>query len=342
MTAWLRLAATVVAACALCYVLHLPTPMLFGGLLGGLAYALVRPAEPVAVPAGAGRAGLAVLGVVVGACIDWASLASLGWDWLAVTATCGVSLVLSIRLGQRLTRHGVSSATAAFSLVPGGAASLTALADELGADARVVAVLQYLRLIIVLVTMPAVVLLVFDARIHGHDAPSAGLAVSLAYVAASIAVGYPLAGLLRVPSAAIFGPLVVSSLLRLHPTLEGAAVPALVAAAAYLVIGLQVGVRFTVASVRAISRILGSALLVTATTLATCALLGWLLTLVTDVSGLDAYLATTPGGVYAVLGVVTATGGDAGFVAAAQGLRLLLVVGCAPLLAAYLRRTATD
>jgi uncharacterized membrane protein AbrB (regulator of aidB expression) len=45
----------------------------------------------------------------------------------------------------------------------------------------------------------------------------------------------------------------------------------------------------------------------------------------------DAYLATTPGGLYAVLAVAFGAGANTTFILAVQGLRLLVVVLLAPL-----------
>ncbi len=58
----------------------------------------------------------------------------------------------------------------------------------------------------------------------------------------------------------------------------------------------------------------------------------------TGVSGLDAYLATTPGGLYAVLATATGSGADATFVLAVQVLRLFVMLLAAPLVARRLRR----
>ena len=64
--------------------------------------------------------------------------------------------------------------------------------------------------------------------------------------------------------------------------------------------------------------------------LAACALLAVVLDVTSAVSLRDAYLATTPGGVYAVLAVALGADADAGFILAAQGLRLLVMVLLAP------------
>jgi uncharacterized membrane protein AbrB (regulator of aidB expression) len=51
---------------------------------------------------------------------------------------------------------------------------------------------------------------------------------------------------------------------------------------------------------------------------------------VADLPFLDAYLATTPGGIYAVLATAVGSGADTAFVLAVQALRLLVMVIAAP------------
>ena len=65
--------------------------------------------------------------------------------------------------------------------------------------------------------------------------------------------------------------------------------------------------------------------------LVTCFGLAALLAAATSATLLDAYLATTPGGLYAVLAVAYGSGADTTFIVAVQGLRLLVVVLLAPL-----------
>ncbi len=202
---WSLLAVAVAAACAAFWLVRLPTPFLFGGLVGALVYALARPARPLALPGRWFTGGQAVVGAVVGAAVDWRSLVALGPSWVLVVAVSCFSLAVSVLAGQLLVRHRVSRATATFSSIAGGAAGLTALAEELGADARVVAVLQYLRLLVVLVTMPVVVFLVFGGEDSG--ATTALEAVTghtllrdFSYAAAAIGLGLLAGTWLRLPS----------------------------------------------------------------------------------------------------------------------------------------------
>ena len=61
-----------------------------------------------------------------------------------------------------------------------------------------------------------------------------------------------------------------------------------------------------------------------------------LLKVAAGVSLLDAYLATTPGGLYAVLPIAYGSGADVAFVLAVQGLRLFAMVLAAPVVVRWL------
>jgi membrane AbrB-like protein len=339
---WLLLLIVVTAVSLGFILIALPTPLLFGGLVGALIYALARPSAPLRLPGSWFQAGQAVVGCIVGSAIDWATLAGLGARWLIVIGISVFALLVSVLVGSLLTRRGASPATAAFASIAGGAIGLTAMADDLGADSRVIAVLQYLRLLIVLLTMPVVVTLLFGAYDEG-----AGLGVAvgdwrvdLPFVALAIAGGLIVGKVLRLPSPALLGPLLVSAPLTLVPHFAGAEVPVIVAGLGYLAIGVQVGLKFTVGSLRSIGRMVPTAMLTIVVTLLACAGLGWVLTVTTDVTPLDAYLATTPGGIYAVMGTAASTSADVTFVAAAQIVRMLIVLAIAPFVAAYFRRAA--
>ena len=100
--------------------------------------------------------------------------------------------------------------------------------------------------------------------------------------------------------------------------------------AAFAVIGLQVGLGFTVETVRQTGRLLGPVLLSMVVLLAACFGLAIILDATTSVSLLDAYLATTPGGLYAVLAAAVGAGADTTFIVAVQGLRIVVMVLLAP------------
>ena len=131
-------------------------------------------------------------------------------------------------------------------------------------------------------------------------------------------MGIALARVLKFPAGWLLGPLLVAGLLSMWGVLGPVGMPPLLASAGYALIGLQVGLRFTRASLAHVGKLLLSAL--------------------TGVPALDAYLATTPGGLYAVLATGAETGADVTFILAVQVIRLILVLFCAPFIAAWFRR----
>jgi membrane AbrB-like protein len=336
--AWLTLAACVGAVSVVLSLAGSPSPLLFGGLLGGLVFALTARRQAT-MPRWSITIGQGIIGVTIGAIVDVGTLADLGRDWPAVIAVSVVTLALSVLAGQLLRLHrGISPVTASFATVAGGASGMTAISRDLGADDRVVTVIQYLRVLIVLLAMPAAVSLVF----HADDGSSAGQSAvhttptGVLYSVVAVALGLAVGRLLRLPSPALLGALLVGALLATLPVFDGVVVPVWVQGIGYLLIGVQVGLRFTAASLRSIGRMLPTALAIIAFIIATCAAFGVLLADLTGVSQLDAYLATTPGGLYAVLATSADTGGNVTFVTAVQLIRLLLVLVAAPLLARWL------
>ena len=250
------------------------------------------------------------------------------------------ALLVAAGLLLRL-QPGISPVTGAFAMIAGGASGITAMARDLGADDRMVAVLQYLRVVLIVVLMPVVATGVYGAdtgagsAVPEPDGPA--WPVGLLLTAGCVLGGVPLARLVRLPVPSLLGPLLVAAAADLSGLSGGAGVPVAVEAAAFLLIGLAVGLRFTVAALRTVGRALPLALGIIAGLVAACAGLGEVLAAATGVSRLDAYLATTPGGLYAVLATATGSGADATFVLAVQVLRLFVMLLAAPLVAARLR-----
>jgi membrane AbrB-like protein len=339
------LALVVVAALALTLaldVLDLPSPSLFGGLLAGLARGLAGRRR-LAVPRPVTTAAQGLVGVSIGALVDGATLEAIGRDWLPVLLVTVGTLLLSVLAGLLMRlQPGVSPVTGAFAMIAGGASGITAMSRELGADDRMVAVLQYLRVLLIVVLMPVTATAVFGADPGAGgatvDDAGPGWPAGLLFAAVCLLAGTPLARLLRIPVPTLLGPMLVAAGLDLGGLSGGADVPVPLEAAAFLVIGLMVGLNFSRNSLRTIGRALPLALVVILGLVAACAGLGAVLVTTTGVGALDAYLATTPGGLYAVLATAQDGGADATFVLAVQVLRLFVMLLSAPLLARWLRR----
>ncbi len=318
----------------------LPSSYLFAAIVVGIAIALLT--SGVELPGWFFPAGQAVAGVVVGTYLHTDTLTALGARWVPVALVSAATLGISIAAGVLLARIApVDRATASLGMVAGGASGIVAMAEDLGADDRIVAFMQYLRLAVVVMLTPLIVGLAFA----GHEAGSVpggggllgtpeGWAVTVAIAAGGALVG----ARLKLPAAAFLGPTLLASALTLSGALSDVNVPPLLRESAFAAIGLYIGLRFERDTLRTVARLVPAVLVSIVALIAGCFALAWVLEQTADVSLLDAYLATTPGGLYAVLPLAFGSGADAGFVLAVQGLRVLVMVLAAPAVVRLLLR----
>jgi membrane AbrB-like protein len=338
---WLLIAAATTAVGAALGAAGLPSPYLFAALLCGLALALRAPGAAT-VPEIAGRAAQAIAGVSLGTALQSDALGALADSLLPVALACGATLALSLAAGALLARTtALDERTAALGMIAGGATGIVAMSGELGADDRLVAFMQYLRVLLVVVITPLLAGVVFGAGGDGAAVVAAPLLGDArdGLLAGALAVAGALAAeRARITAGVLLGPMVLTGVLVLVVPGGAFAVPSLLQEAAFAVIGLQVGLRFTVAAVRLLGRLLMPVTAMILALLAASFALGVALDATTSASLLDAYLATTPGGLYAVLAVAYGAGANATFVVAVQSLRLFVMILLAPLAVRWIVR----
>ncbi|HEV2819670.1 MAG TPA: AbrB family transcriptional regulator [Solirubrobacteraceae bacterium] len=346
---WLGVAVATVAVSLVAGAAGLPSPALFGSLAVGIAYALTLSARrPLTAPGWILLGSQALIGVALGAGFEASTLTTIAGDWapiaLVTVATVAISLVAGLLFAAAT---GVDRSTSLLGLVAGGASGIVAMSDELGADARLVAFMQYLRVLLVVVIAPLVAeLVLIDGATAASGSEPAGLAgvagaglpADLAFTTGCAIAGILLARRLRITAGRLLVPLTLAAGLAMAGLSGEARVPPALQQVAFAGIGLQIGLRFTAASIREAGRLLPAVLLAIAGLMVASAGLAALLLALTGVSAADAYLATAPGGLYAVVAVAAAGGGNPTFVVAVQALRLYAMVLAAPPLVRVLHR----
>ena len=336
---WAALALATGAAGRALGALGVPSSYLFAGLLVGLAVAIARP-ERFSMPEPMFAGAQAVTGVTLGAYLQSSALSALGAEWLPVLLAGAATLLLSLAAGWALARFtAADTRTAALGMVAGGASGIVGMAGDLGGDDRLVAFMQYARVLVVVLITPLLAPIVFGAHVASASDAAASAPVLghpgdwlllLALAPAGVVIGRAV----RLPAATLLGPMIVSGVV----TLSGGAfaVPPAVREVAFALIGLRIGLRFTIATVRLAGRLLVPVVLCVFGLLVACFGLAVLLHLTTSASLLDAYLATTPGGLYAVVAIAFGTGANTTFIVAAQGLRVVVMVLLAPVMVRWL------
>ena len=335
---WLLLAALTAAGTVALGAVEVPSPALFAGLFGATVVALAG-LGPARVVRPATSSAQAVIGIVIGLLAKPDTLAAVATQWLPVVLISLGTLLVSMAAGLLMgLQRGVTPLTGMLAQTAGGASGLVAISRELGGDERMVAVIQYLRVGLVTATMPVVAALVYGAPHTAPAAPSPGEPaapwwVGLAVTVVCAGVGIALGRVARVPAGALLGPMVVALAVSLAGLSFGATVPEPLVVVAYAVIGWQGGLRFTRQALGTVARVLPLAAALILAVVVVCAGLGLVLSHFTGMTLLEGYLATTPGGVYAVLATAISSGGDVTSVVAVQVLRVILMLLVAPWIA---------
>ncbi|PLZ04275.1 ammonia monooxygenase [Burkholderia sp. WAC0059] len=340
-TQWFALLVLSAALTALLTLAGLPAALLLGPLLAG-----------VAVSASGARLGLprwtslpvqGVIGCLIAKMLPVGIAGQIGSH--AVLFAVGVVSVIALSslLGWLLTRLRVlPGTTALWGMSPGAATIMTLLAESYGADARMVAVMQYLRVLMVAAIASVVARFV---GADGHHAlqqapwfaavPALPFALTLVLAFGGAFVGR----LLRVSVGPLFVPLVAGLVLEHHGwlTLE---LPRWLLAVAYALIGWRIGLSFTRALLLHAARALPRIVACTTGLILACCALAALLVVAAGVDPLTAYLATSPGGADSVAIIAASTHVDVPFVMAMQMVRLIAVLLIGPAVSRFLARHA--
>ena len=253
-----------------------------------------------------------------------------------------VTIMVGIVGGLLLHRaqpRDVSSETGILSMLPGGASLMPALADALGADYRYVALTQYLRLLVVSVSLPAVVALLNTPAGKGADLTVEGETTwwIIALVLAIAFLGERVGKLLHLPATAVLGPLLLTVLVSFVLP-EGHTLEPLYAfkVMAFLSIGWVCGGGLSLPALKAFAKQLPATVLFIVVIIGICAATAWPLTKWLHITYFEAYLATSPGALETVL-ALSAEGGAGPAVIAVQLTRLIAVLVIAGYLPQLLR-----
>jgi membrane AbrB-like protein len=316
-----------------------PVPWLLGPMLAGIGVAALSGGPRLAPPSFM-AVGQAVLGLTVGTEFPLETLKQVIFYavplLLAVIVTGGLSLLNGYLLWRWA---GVDRATGFLGSLPGAAPSMVAMSEELGADPVSVAVLQYLRLLLVVFLAPPAVGYLFPHAPAGAGAvmatagpPSLPLWLDLPLLALLGLSGAWLGRRFRLPSPTFLGPFAAALALSWALPYR-LSVPDWAFAAGTLLVGLSIGLRFDLAQARKLGRATLVSSLLVAGLIVAGLLTGYLFHLLTGVDVLTAVLGSTPGGMDVMVASAVTMGGDAGLVLAMQMSRWFLVLLAGPWLA---------
>lgn len=312
----------------------LPAALLLGPMIAGIAVgcnggSIRTPKLPV-------LAAQTIVGCLVARAITGESVLRFLADWPLFLGVVLVIIVTSGLLGWVLARLKVLPGTAAvWGTAPGAASAMMVMAGEFGADARLVAFMQYLRVVMV-AGMASVVARVWVGATGGAmpeiiwfpPLPLWDFAATLAIAGFGAALGY----WLRVPAGGLLLPMVLGAVLEgmglVHITL-----PPWLLAITYALLGWNVGLGFTRSILHHVWRALPQVLMSIIALMSMSGLLAVILVYAAGIDPLTAYLATSPGGMDSIAIIGASSNVDLAFVMALQTVRFVIVLLAGPPLA---------
>jgi len=323
----------------------LPAAFLIASMLCGIAFSLAG--VQLAVPRRLFQCGQALIGCAVAKSINADILSTILGAWPVMLLVVAGAVLSGALVGWLLVRSRLlPGTTAAWGSTPGAASAMVAMADEYGADARLVALMQYLRVFAVVMSASVVshyVLGSGQGQPLNAPLPSIGLhATPWDQVAVTLGIALAGGGLglwLRIPAGAMLGPMLLGAVLHSTGT-ASIYQPFWLQSVAALLLGWYVGLGFNRSLLIKAFRLLPRLMLSTVLLIALCALFAYLLVCFLHTDPLTAYLATSPGGLDSVVLIAMGSRADVPFVVAVQTLRLFVVILVGPAIARLICRHA--
>jgi len=323
----------------LLYVLHFPAGVLLGCMVAAILLSVqwgpLNLSKPVFVLA------QAVLGCLMAQSMRPPALSQVLAHWPLFVGINLLVIGAGGLLGWVLVRRNVlPGTTALWGIAPGAASAMVLMAESYGADTRLVAFMQYTRVVIVTAVAAWVAHLAMSVDALPTLAHHTASIQSLPDIAATlllIGVCAAVAQRLNIPAGGMVLALVAGTALQALGLLV-IALPPVLLALAYAAIGWSVGLRFTRAILMHAWQALPMVLAAIAALMGLGLVLALLLVLLAGVAPLTAYLATSPGGADSVVVIAATSAVDAGFVMAMQLVRFLMVLMVGPRITPWIAR----
>ena len=338
---WACLLVSSVVFAAVLEALHVSAALLIGPMIAGVIVA--STIGRIRVPDTVFATTQGIIALMIARAMPVSIVDEVAMQWPVFGLGVMSTIVMAALVGWGLARWQVLPGTSAiWGSAPGGAASMTILAEAYGADVRLVAFMQYTRVFCV----TSVASLIASAA-GQHHAATAILWFppvdwwSFAATLAVASLGLISAKVFHIRAGAVLLPLIVGAVLS-NTGVMHIELPPWFLAVSYALLGWSIGLRFTRESVthcaRALPRVLGAILLL----IAACAVMGQLLAKAAGVDPLTAYLATTPGGLDVAAIIASDSDVDVPFVLSMQFVRILIVLVTGPALARFLAGRAAE
>ena len=321
--------------------LGMPAGFLSGSILAVAGASLAG--RPMLIPTTLMRILLVLIGISLGSVVTPETLHGMATYPLSITALIVAMACVSFAgAGYLRLVHGWDTITAYLAAAPGGLSQVMALAVELDADVRAIAIVQTIRVVIVAVGLPAALALL---GLVGHATRGVGgpfnpaMLDELAILMVGSTVAAIIAYRIRFPGGLLFGAMLTSAALHGSGYIH-VAIPWWATNTVMIAFGAVTGSRFANTPLRMLLHFVGAAFgtfatAVTITSIFAIGLVGMLSLPIAEVT-----IAFAPGAVDAMMLLALALSLDPVYVGAHHLTRIFFVSMSMPLIARRHRASA--
>jgi len=310
-------------------------------MLGPMIFNIVASVRgiPVLIPHGVRVAVLCIVGVFLGGSFTPDLIARAG-EWLLSLSLMLIFVPLITLVASEYFRRvaGFDRPTSVFSGAPGTLTAMVIVGGEAGADERLIALTQGLRVVLVVILMPmAVSAVLATAPHHTSVLPEGGPFAwsEAAWLLASAACGYVIARVFSLPAAAMTGAMIASTALYLSGLVTYRPPDALLWLALWI-LGSAIGSRFSTFTPKTFFRVSKHAVAATGIIITVSVLFAGVASWLTGTRYLTALLSFTPGGVAEMCLIAIAFDVDPAFVAVHHLARIAILITGVPIAAKIL------
>ncbi|MGI2031475.1 AbrB family transcriptional regulator [Rhizobium panacihumi] len=322
---------------------HLPAALLLGPMATAVLMATLGGG--VRIGSRSFTAAQGIVGMMIASNMPPSLFSELQSDWPIFVVGVFSTVAAAAFLGWLMARTKLfPGTTAIWGSSPGAAAAMTLMSAGYGADMRLVAFMQYVRVVCVVLAATVVARFMGVTVVEEQSIlwfPAVDWLAFAATVAAALLAGW-IGMRLKLPGGALLLPLAVGMAIKFSGVMP-IVLPPWILALSFAVIGWGIGMRFTRDVVAHAARALPRVLLSVFSLIAICGCFAAGLVYFAGIDPLSAYLATSPGGADSVAIIAASTNVDVPFVMAMQVTRFIFVVITGPATARLLSRsTKTD
>ncbi|MBD8068511.1 AbrB family transcriptional regulator [Bacillus sp. PS06] len=309
----------------------LPIPWILGPLSFILITKLISK-KNTQLPPAFRDVGLMIIGIYFGLSFTTTTLETIIPYMIPFLLSTILLLTVSILLSIFITKFiELDPITSVFGSIPGGLSEMVAASESLSANSAMVTILQTIRLLTVVFTIPFLVLHMFSNTPASSEAAVSSLhivgGIHYLWFLLAMFVGWLIRN--HFPAAHVLGPLIVIASLSVF----GVSLPPLspnVLIAAQITVGISMGNKILIRDLKLAGKYGGYYFVLSLVLILTSFGIGYLFSSLSSLSLSTAILSLAPGGMVEMVLTAKSIGADSAVVSALQLIRLLFIILVVP------------